>query len=160
MACYCGTRGRHKAYAYTGYSNLISKLNFVEHDDRIESPRYGDSITRCYLDYRLTLEYLESPDELSIILETPFTVIAAGREWECEPEQPSTLTPALELLRRPTESVTAFKSGDLEVHFADGSRLWAPSHGSFEAWAVNTSTGIKIIAQPGGSYSFWGPTDA
>jgi hypothetical protein len=121
--------------------------NFIELDDHYELPRYGVAITRCSLDYELSLEFLQSEDH---------TIMTATEAIELDPECPHTLGPALDLLRRPVETVRAFKDGTLEMIFEDGRRL--VSHAArYEAWHVYGHRGLRIVALPGGDHAIWRP---
>jgi hypothetical protein len=75
-----------------------------------------------------------------------------------DPEQPRTLTPALELLNRTLSTIVVRRSGELEVTFADGTRLRAAAHPRFEAWEITGSGSLEdlsYLARPGGGAP-WG----
>ena len=75
-----------------------------------------------------------------------------------DPEQPGTLAPVLELLNRALSTIVVHRTGELELTFADGTRLRADPHPRFEAWEITGSGSLEelsYLAQPGGG-SPWG----
>lgn len=137
-------------------ADVNAQPNFIDRDDHYELPQYGVAFTRFSLDYQLSFEFIESEDQLVVSPSTPFTVRTEGEVIELDPECPHTLGPALDLLRRPVQTVKSFKTGTLEMIFEDGRCLVSPP-ARYEAWHVYGERGLHIIALPGGDHAIWLP---
>ena len=74
---------------------------------------------------------------LEIRLAAPFTFVSPrGGERRLDPEQTEGLAPVLALLRRPVQSLTVTRAGDLVVELADGAALRVAPSARVEAWEV------------------------
>ena len=115
------------------------------------------------LDYQFRLLLVHAtgtfdPDTplVEIVVQTAFTFTDAdGVDHVIEPEDPSTVGPAMRLLRQTLERVTAWKDGRLELAFESGASVLVPPHGRFESYDVS-GPGFKLIGLPsGGEPAIW-----
>jgi hypothetical protein len=63
------------------------------------------------------------------------------------------VVPVLELRHARVASATAFRNGQLEIRFDDGSALIAESDSDYENWEINGPDALNVVAQPGGGVS-------
>ena len=97
----------------------------------------GHEVTRLIVDYAFTIEAWWSSNEngnnsVTITIENTFTLKSDGKIMKFEPEQKETLGPALMILHRPMETLTAFRNGCLAIRFTDNSELAVEKDDSYE----------------------------
>jgi hypothetical protein len=121
------------------------------------------------LDYRVTqllidpgsfrLQSWSLEGSVEIRFGAPFSLISArGGERRLDPEQTEALAPVLALLRRPLQSITVSRDGELAVEFSDGVSLRSAPHPRYEAWEVQGAgalEGMSYQCDVGGG-SPWG----
>ena len=114
----------------------------------------GEQVSRCSLDYRFTLEFLE--DGFAFIsVACPFDLVQAGRKVTLDPEDLDKIGRAFCLVRKTVEAAHAHEDGTLDVTFEDGYRLTVPPHPQYEAWEGGFPNGLKLVALPGGGLAIW-----
>jgi hypothetical protein len=89
----------------------------------------------------------------------PFTLrLPSGAERSLDPEQTEGLAPALAILRRPLQSLTITRGGELTVDFGDGMSIVVRPHPRYEAWEVQgggSLEGMDYLCHVGGGAP-WG----
>ena len=99
----------------------------------------GHEVTRLLVDYAFTIEIWWNDDgkgdnNITITIETLFTLQRDGKIIKFEPEQKETLGPALMILHRPIEFFTAFDNGRLIIRFTDNSEIVVEKNSWDEFW--------------------------
>lgn len=140
----------------------MTQPELTETADRFVVTVADSTVTRCTVDYALTLVVGESEAHLYVTVEQPFWFRPSENEDEVRlaPEQePEALGPVLSVLHRSIEEIVAHKDGLLEVRFAGGGALRAPATTDFEAWNVVGPHGLRLVAMPGGEVAVWKPQE-
>ena len=76
-----------------------------------------------------------------------FTLVSPrGGTRHLDPEQTEGLAPVLALLRRPLQSLTISRAGELSVEFADGTVLRCAPHPRHAAWEVQGAGALEGMA--------------
>ncbi len=130
-------------------------ISFVDNPDFWEISIKGRQITRCCLDYALTIDLWDLDDSLTVKFENPFKLISANKNYEVNPQNPKSIEPMLQLLFEEVLTLKISKSGKLEMSFVNGSYLWTDPHEEYEAWELNSSKGLKFVCMPGGEVAIW-----
>jgi Family of unknown function (DUF6188) len=126
--------------------------SLTETAERWEVDLRGRTVEMLTIDHRLTFHLHDDASyEGSIILASPFRISVAGRDAiALDPEEKTTLTPALECFGKAVAAVSVSRQdGALTLAFMDGTVIGCPSDPQYEAWEVN-APGVKIVATPGG----------
>ena len=108
---------------------------------------------RLLLDYSYGLQMWWSDstggnNDLSVSIAVPFTVYSDGREFAVDPEDVTTLVPALGILHQFAERLTASRSGRLELLFRNGLSIVVENDPRFESWEAQDSgefAGIRLL---------------
>ena len=113
-----------------------------EFEDRRVWALDGQEVTRLCLDYRFTIEIWwregDGPDNsVSIAIGTPFVVLRDGEEFNVVPERVNSLSPALDILHKAVDSLTAYRDGRLVLLFADATEIRVDKHPIYESWATH-----------------------
>lgn len=141
----------------------MSPADLIETADRFVLRIAGQEITRCSIDYALTLVLGSGDGAVYVTIEQPFWFRAedGGDEARFVPErEPEALGPVLSVLHRSVEEVVAHRNGLLEVLLQGGGGLRAPATEEFEAWNVVGPDGMRFVALPGGDLAVWKPREA
>jgi hypothetical protein len=89
----------------------------------------------------------------------PFIVRSASGEIECDPENPASVAPLLDLHQAVVTEAAVYKDGSLSVTFADGRLLRVPPGDHYEAFEVTGSWAggdpFRLISLPGGGLAEW-----
>ena len=128
----------------------------VELDDRWLLPYEGSQVHQVRVSYQLTL-VLDNGADVDISNEATLKQTAPGSDavtTRLEPERQD-VAPALSLFLGSITSAVAFKSGRLELRFADGTELMVESHEQYEAWEATGPGGLRFVAMPGGKLAVW-----
>lgn len=113
------------------------------------------------VDFAVTLTFTYRTD-LSVRIEREFTYrTAAGVEHRLDPEgDPVLLGPVLALARAEGREVIAWKSGALDISFADGGSITVGPGDQYEAWQVSGRDGFLIVSKPARSgLAVWSPRE-
>ncbi len=106
----------------------------------------GLEVTRLCIDFTFTIHLWEGSRELTIIIEVPFTLRIDEHEQQLDPNAGTTLGPALQILHKPVESLTAYRHGRLVVAFVDGTTLDVDKDWQYESWHTFGSGELADIA--------------
>jgi len=119
----------------------------------------GVEISRCVLDYSVTLETNENSDSSCTIIriESDFTIIRDSQSRTVEIENVGSVGQAAVFLRKELTSGYVSTDGKLELRFSDNVSLIVDSNNSYEAWSVLTKDGERLICMPGGEVAYWSP---
>ena len=138
----------------------MSSETLVEAADHWALPLTGREVTRCCVDYAVTLAFGETDGSIYVTIEQPlwFKAVTAADEQQFVPVgPPDALGPVLSVLRNPISRAVAYKDGRLEMDFADGSLLRVPVSEAFEAWSLVGPEGLRLVSLPGGELAVWRP---
>ena len=124
----------------------------------IRLPLEGRAVTRCYVDYAFSVQFLDPGDEAMFRIASSFELHQNGRRWTADPTHPEELGPALGLFGKIVAWAMAYHDGALEVLFTDGTRLCVSCDPDYEAWQFTGSHGRLIVSMPGGGLAIWGAT--
>src|SRR5437899_52690 len=129
-----------------------------------EIPLAGRPVSRCCVTFSFQIDFWQDKEgytadlSVQIVIERPFKVYDADGEWQLDPENPMGLGRALGILHKTVDRAIALGSGELDIVFTDGSRLFVPSDSTYEAWDLATSkgiTGLRLVSMPGGHLAVW-----
>ena len=140
-------------------------LNVIERDTHWEINVNRKPVTGCFIDNRFTIDVSEREFILAVHFGGEFTYITATTDDSDQPREyrleagttPTSLCPALSVLHKSTELVSAYKAGRIEVRFIDGSVLKAASDPKYESWEITGADGLLIVCTPGGKLAVWLP---
>jgi len=131
------------------------QTGFTDQGDFWELPFSGREITRCLVDHAFSLQLWSPTVTFDLRIECPFVVREANSpDSVMNPEEVSTLAPALSMFEKCVEHARAYKDGRLEVLFSDGATLHVEPDEQYEAWEV-VGGGQRIVSTPGGELAVW-----
>ena len=110
-------------------------------------------VTQLVFDVRaLRIQTWSLDSSVEIRVAAPFTLVSPrGGERRLDPAQTEGLAPVLGILRRPVQSLTIARSGELSVEFGDGGAIRVPPAGG-DAWEVlgaGTMEGMSYRSRTG-----------
>jgi len=137
---------------------MSENYQLIENEDYWILPLEDKPVCRFLVDSQLTIEFLEPESERTIIvIGGEFNLEIDSKEYVLSAEKPTTLGPVFALYRATVASALAFKSGRLEVRFAEGAKISATPHSDFESWHVTGARGLCVVCRPGGDLAIWKP---
>ena len=139
----------------------MSLADLIEETDRFVLRMSDTKVTRCSIDYALTLVLGAGDTAVYVTIEQPFWFLpeGGGSETGFVPETaPEALGPVLSVLHRSVEEIIAHRNGLLEVRVRGGGALRVPASDEFEAWNVVGPDGMRFVAMPGGDLAVWKPS--
>ncbi len=96
---------------------------------------------------------------LNVRIEEPFTVQTEGRLIECDPENPASVAPLLDLHQAVVVQGAVYRDGSMTLTFADGRVLQVRAGQQHEAFSVTGSRAggepFRLISLPGGGLAEW-----
>ncbi len=118
----------------------------------------GLELGLCLIDFGFTMQFGTGEERVSLRIEGPFSC-SLGRDRRVlhAETDPGGLGPALKLLHVEAKRGTVSKDGDLTIDFSDGTRLEVIHDEHYEAWTLNDSGGLTIVAGPNGRLSIFRP---
>lgn len=133
-------------------------MNSLMHDygDRRAWKLDDHEITRLCLDYRFTIEIWwhedASPDNrVTIQIANRFVLRHRGQQIDVDPERIDTVSPALHILHRAVDSLTAYRDGRLVLRMSDGDEIVVERDAYYESWETR-GTGkladIEMLCSP------------
>jgi hypothetical protein len=128
-------------------------------NDRIEFEVGENKVDRIVVDFAVTFE-IDNEPRLSIRVEGGFRMCLADRVLELDPDDHSTLGPALSLFGKKLEKVVAFHDGRLELSFVNVGSVVVDALSMYEAWQISTETGVLVVCMPGGELAVWDNANA
>jgi Family of unknown function (DUF6188) len=140
-------------------SAMTSTVGIQESGNTAKLPIVGREVSRLVLDFRLTLQFLDTGADYDIAIATPFSIEDGKRTHRLDPERPESLGPALTVLRRVVESAAVNEDGGLVLAFAHGLTLRVVPDPNYEAWESTSSSGAKLVCLPGGGLAVWAARD-
>lgn len=129
--------------------------------DRLLLPVGAGVITQLQLDYAFgfTIEAW-----LHIRIEEPILVEGAAGPIACEPGDPDSMSPLLDLHQAVVTEAAAGTDGSLKVVLADGRTLRVAPGDHYEAFAIYGQRAggdrFDLVSLPGGGLSSWSSADA
>lgn len=93
--------------------------------------------------------------ETEVMIESPFTLLAQGQEYESDPEHREGLGPVLALYPDSLRTLVVDQDGTLRLDWESGAALTVPPDPRFEAWQVSGPGHRLIVCTPGGSLAVW-----
>ncbi len=138
-------------------------LALVERDASWDIDVYRRKVTRCAVDNAFTVDVSEREFILAVVLEGEFAYITVDGSNQSREHtlvaggDPTSLCPALSVLHKSIERVSAYKNGTVEVRFTDGSTLTAAPNPNYESWHITGAGGLLIVCTPGGELAVWLP---
>ena len=110
----------------------------VEYADRRVWDIQGHEVTYLHIDYRFAFDCWWQPDnELSVTIETPFTLSHRGQTVTCDPNDLNSLKDAITILHKPVATLEAHRDGQFLVTFCDGTQLHVPKDPKYESWEAH-----------------------
>ncbi|MGH9077073.1 MAG: DUF6188 family protein [Acidimicrobiales bacterium] len=141
----------------------MTSVELTETPDRFVLRLADQEVTRCSVDFALTLVVGAAGNSLYLTMEQPFWFRPDehSEEERFAPEtEPERLGPVLLLLHRSVDEIVAQKDGLLVLRFAPSGAMTVPPSEEFEAWNIVGPDGLRIVAMPGGQLAVWKPRGA
>jgi hypothetical protein len=118
----------------------------TEYPDRRVWRLGGHEVTRLIFDYQFAVQIWwrdesRGDSDVTVTIGVPFTIRVANREQRVDPEDTATISPALHVLHKAVETLSAFRSGRLLLRFAGGVEIAVEKHPDYEAWEAS-GTGL------------------
>ncbi len=111
------------------------------------------ALTYIRVDHQTRLQF----GDAEVVIETPFTLTAAGVEHRLDPEARSGLGPLLAVYPNDLVAATARPDCSLVLDFVSGARIVIDQHPSYEAWSI-VGPGSRLVVCPpagAGTLSVW-----
>lgn len=108
-------------------------------------------LTFVRVDHQLRFQF----GETEVVIATPFTLVADGREHKLAPEHRDGLGPVLALYPDSLVQLVIGDDGDLRLDWESGAMLTVLPDPSFEAWQVSGPGNRLIVCTPGGELAVW-----
>ncbi|HEX2869507.1 MAG TPA: DUF6188 family protein [Ignavibacteriales bacterium] len=100
----------------------------------------GHEVTRLLIDNHFTIQVWWTDknivSEALITIETPFTLSLNNIDIECNPEDGTGIAEALSVLHKEADSISASRSGELNISFKDGTGIIVGKHEYYESWST------------------------
>jgi hypothetical protein len=125
----------------------------IEHLDYWELPLKGRSVTRCLIDFSFRFELDQARKVVSI--HNSFSFRNANGIYNLLPEVQTSLCPVLSIFDKSVVDAKAYKHGNLEILFSNGSHLLVAPDPNYEAWEIGELHGFLVVCCPGGELSIW-----
>jgi hypothetical protein len=133
-------------------------MNLSESNEGYELGLGGLEVALCIIDFGFTMQFGTGDLRVSLRIESPFICSQGSERHVLNAEaDPGGLGPALKLLHVEVNRGTVSKEGDLTIEFSDGTRLEAVHDEHYEAWTLNDSSGLTMVAGPDGRLSIFRP---
>jgi hypothetical protein len=129
--------------------------DFASADAVISEALGGAQVSRLVIDYRFRLQFEVDGSAVWLALSTPFVLTVYGAGSPIDPEDTSSLLPALRLLHDKIARVSVSPPGILAVSFDSGSTLRIAPDPNYEAWEYIGPSHAQVICLPGGGLAIW-----
>ena len=130
----------------------------IEQPDHWDLPLRGRQVTMLRIDYSFGIVLWANDAEVSIRIEAPFTLEAAGASHTIDPiNDRDSLCYTLGLFGKSVSEGRAYKTGVLELKFTDGTSIRVDSGSKFEPWEVSGSHGLLVVSLPDHRLAVWQP---
>ena len=107
----------------------------------------GCEVTRLVFDYSDGILIADGSDEVSILIETRILFHHDGIESEIDPQVDAlSMAPLLNLLHKPTKSITFSSSGNLRLEMMDGAVVSVFKDEIYDSWEANGTGQFAEIA--------------
>src|SRR5262245_27735942 len=103
----------------------------------VDLPIAGHQVSRCIVDWAITLEFLDGFPETRIRIGGPFNLREGGEESAINPEDPRSAGRAISVVRKVVARGIAFRDGTLRLEFTDETKLVVPPRPAYEAWELS-----------------------
>jgi hypothetical protein len=104
-------------------------------------------VTYLHIDSRFAFDcWWADNNQLSVIIETLFTIRCRDQTTICEPEDINSVKEALSILHKPMAMLTAYRDGRLLVSFSDGTELRVSKHPQYESWEARGIGELEDLA--------------
>src|SRR5881396_2134893 len=101
-------------------------------DGRIELPITGHLLSRCCIDWAITLEFLDGFPETRIRIGGLFSLREGATELTINPEDPLSAGKSVVVVRKKAAGGVALGDGTLNLEFTDGMQLVVPPRPAYE----------------------------
>ncbi len=118
-------------------------------------PLVGKSVSRCYVDNALGLQFFEGEKPTTIRIETPFRLNWSGRHVVVDPRNRKEVGQAMVLFGEKVSQAEALGDGTLVLLFESGIELRTPPDEHYEAWEIAGPGGFLVVSRPGGGLAVW-----
>ncbi len=119
----------------------------TEYADRRVWNLESHEVTYLHIDYRFAFDCWRADNtQLSVTIETLFTIRYPDRTVICEPENVDSVKEAIAILHKPLSMLTAYRDGRLLVAFSDGTELHVSKHPQYEAWQAQGKGELEDVA--------------
>ena len=124
-------------------------------DGPIRLPLGGKSVSRCYVDNALGLQFFEGQEPTTIRISCRFSLTRSNRETVIDPQNIGEVGQALILFREKVREAEALGDGTLLLAFESGVELRVPADPDYESWEVAGPKGFLVVSKPGGGLAVW-----
>ena len=132
----------------------------LETSDGWQLPKVGSShVTRCFLDGAAfgLVACNDNYESFEIRIETHFSYeFPGGRQGQADPADDAALRPLVEFRNKVVNDVRISREGQLDLDFADGSKIHVSPDPKYESWRVSGPGRILIHGTPSGPAFFGG----
>jgi len=134
----------------------MSNINVTELEDRWIFPMENLTVTKLEIDYAFTISsWVSNELFFSITIEADFTFRMPDNndEVNVSPETLTGVCSVLKILHSTFRSVTAYKTGKLEIDFNSGEQIVVKPDPEYEAWNITGPGGLLYVCLPGGDFA-------
>jgi len=126
---------------------MSSRSKLTEYTDRRVWDIGDHKVTYLHIDSRFAFDcWWAENNQLSVIIETLFTIRYTDRTVICKPEVINSVKEAVSILHKPLSMLTAYRDGRLLVTFSDGTELHVSKHPKYESWQAQGKGELDDLA--------------
>jgi len=111
------------------------------------------------IDFRLGLFLSDNSHKAQLYIASPCRLTGQEANALLNPEESSSLAPALPLFNARVTGISIRHTGHLRVQFGDGRVLEVTPDDAYEAWELGCSIGFMMVCCPGGDVSYFKSPD-
>jgi hypothetical protein len=108
-----------------------------------------------HIDFRLGLFLADASGDAKLCIGSPCRLKGEDSDVLLNPEESSSLAPALPLFNAKVIGLSIQQTGHLKVQFGDGRLLEVNPDDAYEAWELGCSIGFMLVCCPGGGVAFF-----
>jgi uncharacterized protein DUF6188 len=128
----------------------------TEYPDRRVWRLGGHEVTQLLIDYRFAFQIwwrddASADNEATVVIGMPFVLRSGHDVHEMDPEATASVAPALMILHKPVESLSAYRNGRLVVAFANDVEIVVEKqaqHESWEARGCGILSDLQLLCSP------------
>src|SRR5262249_17707199 len=125
---------------------MIEHPYYIEHSDYWELPFNGLVVTMCLIDFAFGFHLDQG--QFQVKIGQPFVFSTLTESYNVTPETQDSVCPVLSIFNKAVGEARAYKRGELQISFSDGSSIVVAPNEAYEAWEIAGRNGLLIVCTP------------